>query len=172
MPWWEAINHGMTGLSTGGFAVTDNSIGDYEPLIRLVVIFVMILGAVSFAVHYRVLSEGRLSALWKDSQHRMLWVLLGLGSGALVLENIWWPGEFHWVDSVFQWVSALGTAGFQTIDLHRIPQSCSRTMGFDIADTFGSNIRAFKGQTYQFCLSSGTGNRIAMSLSAMIDGST
>jgi trk system potassium uptake protein TrkH len=120
MPWWEAINHGMTGLSTGGFAVTDNSIGDYEPLIRLVVIFVMILGAVSFAVHYRVLSEGRLSALWKDSQHRMLWVLLGLGSGALVLENIWWPVEFHWVDSVFQWVSALGTAGFQTIDLHRL----------------------------------------------------
>ncbi len=118
MSWWEAINHGMTGLSTGGFGVTDKSIGDYDVLTRVMAMVVMILGAISFAVHYQVLSKGRLSALWQDSQHRMLWMLLGLGSAVLMLENYWWNGSFHWVDSVFQWVSALSTAGFQTEDLH------------------------------------------------------
>ena len=29
MPAWDAINHGMTGLATGGFSVTDASIGEY-----------------------------------------------------------------------------------------------------------------------------------------------
>ncbi len=118
MSWWEAINHGMTGLSTGGFGVTDKSIGDYDVLTQVMAMVVMILGATSFAVHYQVLSKGRLSALWQDSQHRMLWVLLGLGSALLMLENYWWSGSFLWVESAFQWVSALGTAGFQTEDLH------------------------------------------------------
>ena len=35
-----------------------------------------------------------------------------------MLENYWWRGSLQWVDSTFQWVSALGTAGFQTVDLH------------------------------------------------------
>ncbi|MFB6121006.1 MAG: potassium transporter TrkG, partial [Halobacteriaceae archaeon] len=30
MPAWDAINHAMTGLSTGGFSVTDNSIATYD----------------------------------------------------------------------------------------------------------------------------------------------
>ena len=118
MPWWEAINHGMTGLSTGGFGVTDGSIGDYGPGVRLVVILVMILGSISFAVHYQVITRGRVSALWEDVQHRTLWWFLALGTMVLLAENLWWSGSFLWVDTVFQWASALGTAGFQTVDLH------------------------------------------------------
>jgi trk system potassium uptake protein TrkH len=117
MSWWEALNHGMTGISTGGFSVTDGSIGDYGAGVKWAVILIMILGTISFAVHYRILSKRQWSALWGDAQHRMLWLLLGGGALLLLMENVWWSGTFIGVDSVFQWVSALGTAGFQTVDL-------------------------------------------------------
>jgi trk system potassium uptake protein TrkH len=118
MPWWEAFNHGMTGISTGGFSVTNESIGGYDSGVKLVVMLIMILGTISFAVHYKVLNQRHWSALWGDAQHRMLWLLLGCGAFLLLLENWWWSGSATVVDSAFQWVSALGTAGFQTADLH------------------------------------------------------
>lgn len=117
MPWWEAVNHGMTGIATGGFSVTDSSIGEYGPVVQLVMILIMVMGTISFSVHYQVLSRRSPAAFWRDAQHRMLWLLLGLGSVALVVENFWWTGLVTWMDSAFQWVSALATAGFQTVDL-------------------------------------------------------
>lgn len=117
MPWWEALNHGMTGIATGGFGVTDRSIGDYGTPVKLVLLPVMLAGAVSFATHYQMLTRRRWRCLWQDSQHRLLWALIGSGSLLLVLENYLFNGEWGWVDEVFQWVSALSTAGFQSVDL-------------------------------------------------------
>lgn len=117
MPWWAAINHGMTGVSTGGFGITDNSIGDYGTLIKLGVLPIMLLGAISFSMHYEVLRRRRWRALGEDAQHRLLWGFLLWGALLLWLEN-WWFGQGHVVDTVFQWVSALTTAGFQTVNLH------------------------------------------------------
>lgn len=118
MPWWEAINHAMTGLATGGFGVTDHSLGDYSPAIRLAVIPVMLAGAISFASHYVMLSERKVSAMWRDAQHRLLWGGVLVGTLLVVLENYWSHREFLWVDSAFQWVSAMTGAGFQSVDLH------------------------------------------------------
>jgi trk system potassium uptake protein TrkH len=84
MPAWDAINHGMTGLSTGGFSVTDASIGEYgDPVIEFAMIPVMILGSIAFPVHYLVL-QGDLRKLYTDLQTRWLWPYYGLGSAALV----------------------------------------------------------------------------------------
>ena len=117
MPWWEAVNHGMTGIATGGFTVTDHSLRDYSLPIKLLTVFIMLAGATSFAVHYQVLTKSRWPSLWHDSQHRSLWFLAGIGTIALLLENYWQAGSFLWTDSLFQWVSALATAGFQTVDI-------------------------------------------------------
>lgn len=117
MPWWEALNHGMTGISTGGFAVTDDSIGAYGSIVQLAIILIMILGTISFSNHHQLLYHRRWSALWQDAQHRALWLLLGLGVVLLLLENYWFKGSFLWLDSLFQWVSALGTCGFSTVKL-------------------------------------------------------
>ena len=84
MPAWDAINHGMTGLSTGGFSVTDASIGEYDsPLIDFAMIPIMILGSIAFPVHYLVL-QGDLRNLYTDLQTRWMWPYYGLGSAALV----------------------------------------------------------------------------------------
>lgn len=118
MPWWEALNHAMTGLSTGGFGVTDRSIGDYSPAIRLALLPVMLAGAISFASHYSMLARRNIAALWRDSQHRLLWWFAATGCLLVALENSWAHQEFLWVDSTFQWISALSGAGFQTVNLH------------------------------------------------------
>ena len=117
MDWWQAVNYGMTGIATGGFGITDNSLGDFGPAPRLAMILIMIAGAVSFAAHYRILTAGRFSLLWKDAEYHALFILLVLGSLLLAGENRWYGGSANWFDSVFQWTSALATAGFGTVKL-------------------------------------------------------
>ena len=118
MPLWEAINHGLTGISTGGFSVTQNSIKDYSPLIQLAIILIMIAGAISFPVHYQLLRHRRWIILWRNDQHRMLWQLLGLGAIMLLLEIRWFSGSFLWIDTLFQWTSALTTCGFESVKIN------------------------------------------------------
>lgn len=148
MPWWEAFNHGLTGISTGGFAVTDGGIGAYSSLIQLAVIPVMLAGSISFYIHYQLLSKQRLSALWKDSQHRALWLLLALGSVVLLLESYWFRGKFYWLDMVFQWVSALGTCGFDTTNLQYWSPEMKLllTVGMVFGGAAGSTVGGLKMQ--------------------------
>lgn len=117
MPWWHALNHGMTGISTGGFAITENSIGEYVPAAQLATIPIMLLGAISFGIHYRVLTQRSLGVLWQDAQHRLLLAFLVIGAALLLLEHYLVDGTLPWLDALFQWVSALSTCGFSTIDL-------------------------------------------------------
>jgi len=118
MPIWEAINHGMTGLSTGGFSVTDNSIGTYDSLtIDVVMLPVMILGSIAFPVHYLIL-QGQLNNFYEDLQTRWLLVMFVLGSAALS-GMLYFSSSFSELVpalrfGTFQFVSALTCTGFQT----------------------------------------------------------
>ncbi len=112
MPIWEAINHGMTVMATGGFTLSDTSFHLYSPSIQIAAMFLMIVAAMSFAVHYRVIREKEFGILWKSLQHRLLY-FLAIGGGFLVLLLNWWNGvSLPWIPSFFQWVSALTTCGF------------------------------------------------------------
>jgi trk system potassium uptake protein TrkH len=117
MPWWEALNHGMTGISTGGFSVTNDSMAGYSVAVQLAVMLLMVFGAISFATHYRLLYERRWVQAWRALQPRMFLFLLVAGSLLLLLENFWHQAEVVLLPSVFQWVSALGTAGFSTANI-------------------------------------------------------
>jgi len=118
MPMWESINHAMTGISTGGFSVTANSIASYNsPLIEVVLIPIMLLGAISFAVHYQMMrGEGKI--LWRDFQTRWFLALVLLGIGFLALENLSHMGGAEAIrTSAFQYASAMTCTGFQTADI-------------------------------------------------------
>ncbi len=117
MSGWEAVNYGMTGIATGGFGITDRSLADFGAPSRLVMVSVMIIGAISFATHYRILRHGQVNLLWHGREIRALFALLILGPVLLSLENGWHDGEPAWLDSLFQWTSALTTSGFATVDL-------------------------------------------------------
>jgi trk system potassium uptake protein TrkH len=131
---WQALNHAMTGLATGGFSVTDNSIATYNsPLVEGVLLPIMALGAIAFPVHYVVLRDRELGELIRDLQTRWLLVLFVVGSVALSVQNLGLltdAFEGAWVgvpalglspeqvdavrDSTFQFVSALSCTGFQS----------------------------------------------------------
>ncbi len=117
MTFWDAINHGLSGISTGGFSTANNNLQDFSVKVQMTAAFVMILGMMSFALYYRVLKEKKISLFWTDKQNRALLILLFLGCILLLLSNTWTLRYHRVSDSIFQWVSALGTCGFHSTDL-------------------------------------------------------
>ncbi|ELY83272.1 TrkH family potassium uptake protein [Natrinema gari] len=118
MPLWGAINHAMTGLSTGGFSITDNSIATYDSAaIDFALLPIMLLGSIAFPVHYLIL-QGDLRNLYTDLQTR--WVFIYMSVGTALLTALVYMGDTY--DSLFtafrygsfQFVSAATCAGFQT----------------------------------------------------------
>lgn len=114
---WTALNHGMTAIATGGFTITDDSFGAHPPVARVVAIVVLLAGATSFVAHYQLLVRRDLRAFLRRTQVRALavGVLVGVPLLAIALRGQEAPVAV--VDVVFQWATALGTAGFDTVDL-------------------------------------------------------
>ncbi|MBU7017587.1 MAG: TrkH family potassium uptake protein [Theionarchaea archaeon] len=119
MPLWDSINHSMTGIATGGFSVADNSIGTYDsPLIDYALLPLMVIGAVSFVVHYRMIRVNY-RIFFTDSQNKAFFLI----SAVLItyityvnLQNYEIPSSFRY--SCFQFISALTCTGFQTADVY------------------------------------------------------
>lgn len=118
MPVWDSLNHAMTGITTGGFSVTDESIGSYQStLIEVVLIPVMLFGAISFIFHYQLLT-GSFEELKEEVQTKWLLIFTVVGIG-LILGIRPLQGVFlgHFRNSAFQFVSALTCTGFQTANI-------------------------------------------------------
>lgn len=115
MSWWQAVNYGMTGIATGGFGTTANSMADFGTGSRLAMIVIMLAGAISFATHHRILTTGAIGELWRRTEYRAMLLLLVGGTLALAAENRWDGSTSGWLDDLFQWTSALATAGFNTV---------------------------------------------------------
>ncbi|GAB7119593.1 hypothetical protein JCM9743_20570 [Natrinema sp. JCM 9743] len=118
MPLWDAINHGMTGIATGGFSVHADSIGHYgRPLIEYAVVPVMVVGSIAFPIHYLIV-KGELRNFYADLQTR--WVFLWFGLGSLALTTVLaLNGRYSTLEeafrvSLFQFVSATSNTGFGT----------------------------------------------------------
>ena len=116
MPPWDAINHGMTGIATGGFSVHAASIGHYDsPLIEYATVPVMVAGSIAFPIHYLIFS-GELRNLYADLQTR--WVFIWFTVGSLLLSGILYSnGQYGTLEEtfrigLFQFVSATSNAGF------------------------------------------------------------
>ncbi len=116
MPWWEAVNHGMTVIATGGFTITDESFAGYSPLIQLSTIFLILVGALSFRLHYQIIRKHNANALFSHTQVRLFFALfLGGFLFLLLLSRSQQSAPF--VAMLFQWSSALGTCGFSTVPI-------------------------------------------------------
>jgi trk system potassium uptake protein TrkH len=108
----------MTGLATGGFSITDNSIATYDSAAIDYALFpIMTLGAIAFPVHYLVL-QGDLSHLYEELQTR--WVFLSfVGGSAALVGLLLFNGTYDSVAAAvryggFQFISAMSCTGFQT----------------------------------------------------------
>ncbi|MFC7071632.1 TrkH family potassium uptake protein [Halovenus rubra] len=121
MPLWDALNHGMTGIATGGFSVHAASIGHYgDPLIEYAVVPVMVAGSIAFPVHYLIV-KGELRNFYTDLQTR--WVFIWFSAGSVLLTGLLHhANQYETLEetfrvALFQFVSATSNAGFGTVTI-------------------------------------------------------
>ena len=162
MPLWEAINHAMTGLSTGGFSVKDDSMASYGAVIQILLIPVMVAGAISFAAHYDLLN-GKIKKFFKDAQTQALLLLVFSGMVVLTLLNMDSYSTFmqSFKYSAFQFASALTCTGFQTANIASWAPSSKMILSFAMvvggaAGSTAGGIKLFR----MILLAKGTGWRI------------
>jgi len=128
---FDAVNHAMTGQSTGGFSTLDNSIAGYDSYAMEVVhLPAMITGAIAIPVYYAAVSDRSVRPILRDPQVRLLGGLFLVGVTGLTafltrFADVTYDGEpLAYVgrvlesdafrDGLFQFVSAATTTGWQT----------------------------------------------------------
>ncbi|WP_115863087.1 TrkH family potassium uptake protein [Halorussus litoreus] len=128
---FDAVNHAMTGQSTGGFSTLDDSIAGYGSYAMEVVhIPAMITGAISIPVYYGAVSERDLREFTRDPQVRVLFGMFVVGALGLSAFLARWVGVPYngdpigyvgrvatsqaFRDGLFQFISAQTTTGWQT----------------------------------------------------------
>jgi len=117
---WQSLNHAMTGLATGGFSVTDDSITSFGNISQIAIIILMIFGAIAFAAHYDLL-KGRIKKFFSDAQLKAIFILIILGIIGLTIANLDLPGVngniLHSLKiSGFQFTSAITCTGFASVE--------------------------------------------------------
>lgn len=115
---FDAFNHSVAALSTGGFSTRRESIGFYSSsAIELVTMVLMLLGCTNFFVHLLLL-KGRWKAVLHHCETRLMLALIGVFTPIFVVllaggiyNNI--PETIQ--TALFQIISAFSTTGFQTV---------------------------------------------------------
>ncbi|TGE35146.1 TrkH family potassium uptake protein [Desulfosporosinus fructosivorans] len=118
MPWFDAINHSIGALSTGGFSTQTDSIGAYKSFpIELITIILMLLGTINFAAHL-LLIKGKFRNFFRVGEIRFMFAFLGFSipiAAFVSLNGIYGSVSEGFRISAFQLVSALTTTGFSTV---------------------------------------------------------
>ncbi len=169
---WQALNHCMTGVATGGFSVTDDSIAGFGVISQLMIIVLMVVGSIAFAAHYDIL-KGRIKRFFSDAQLQAMIILLLSGIVLLTLINLNDPNlAYHgnilraFKESGFQFVSALTCTGFATVDLSMWTEMAKLILAFAMiiggaAGSTAGGIKLFRA----ILLSKGASWRIKRSIS-------
>ncbi len=119
MGWFDAINHSIAAVSTGGFSTRAASIGYYDsPAIELTTIVLMILGNIGFAAHI-LLFRGKIRAYFSHDEFRFFAFTLSTTVpivAILLLRETGIAVPTAVRVAAFQTISALTTTGFQTVE--------------------------------------------------------
>lgn len=120
MSLFDAFNHGITSISTGGFATSDQSMGKFSDLILMEATLFMILGSLPFFLFVREL-HGQRGVLFRDTQVRTFLAVLLIVPALLTLYR-WWvsPVSFdplhNYIAALFNVTSVVSTTGFASED--------------------------------------------------------
>ncbi|MGI9529551.1 MAG: TrkH family potassium uptake protein [Acidimicrobiia bacterium] len=115
MSFFEAFNHSLTTLSTGGFSTNAGSLGAYSSYSQWVVIVFMALAGTSFALHYKVVRRDR-KAYFKNVGVRV-YLAIVLGAAVLMAIGTWGGSVADTVrDSLFTSLTIITTTGYGTVD--------------------------------------------------------
>lgn len=102
---FDAVNHSMTSIATGGLSTHNESIGYYNsPYIEFVIILMMVIGSISFLSHYDLLA-GNVRKFFSDVFVRSFFILLIIGTVLVYSDRGIRTG-------IFTVVSAASSTGF------------------------------------------------------------
>lgn len=121
MHWFDAIGHGFSTISIGGFSTHDLNIGYFDDvLIEMVAVAFMFIGGINFALHFQAMRHGRVMAYWQDPEFRAyLFGLIALAS----FVSLYLLARDYYADvgtsvrqAVFHAVAIMTTSGFASDD--------------------------------------------------------
>ncbi|QFQ12276.1 TrkH family potassium uptake protein [Pseudoprevotella muciniphila] len=119
MGWFDAINHAMSTVSSGGFSTHQESIGYFHsPAIEYVLILFMFLSGVSFTMLFFLFIKHNFKYVFRDGELRT-YIYILLGSTALITVCLLFDGDKVFSDfrnALFHVVSIQTTTGFTTND--------------------------------------------------------
>ena len=121
MGFFDALNHSFTTLSTGGFSTHDSSMAFFQdrPLVAPVIMLFMLVGSISFFVHFRLFELAPSSLLENIEFRYMIMIILLAAFTLTVLIPLQDASQVLKapMEAAFQCVSAITTTGFSTTDV-------------------------------------------------------
>ncbi len=132
MSFFDAINHSMCTVSTGGFSTKNASIAHWNdtPLIQYIVMVFMFLAGMNFVLSYFVF-KGKIQRIIRDEEFKWYWRFIAVFTivAALIIyfradistttvdhPMIWGEGESAIRHALFQVLAVVTTTGFVTAD--------------------------------------------------------
>lgn len=120
MEWFDAINHALTTMATGGFSTHNESMAFYgdTPLIQYIIIAFMFLAGTNFTVHYFGFIKNPLEPFKNEEFRYYFGIILAVSviSTAVVASVTSIGLEQSFRDSLFQVVSIVTSTGFVSAD--------------------------------------------------------
>jgi len=119
MSFYEAINHGLTTMATGGFSPKNASIAYYDsPYLQYVIIVFMFLAGTSFSLTYFAF-KGAFNKVWQNEEFRYYLFSVGIiilisTLAIFIVSDASLEKSFR--DAAFQVISVISTTGFITAD--------------------------------------------------------
>jgi trk system potassium uptake protein TrkH len=126
MNWFDAVCHGFSALSLGGFSTYDANVGHFNSLrIELVLTAFQVLAALNFATHYLAWSQRGVRAYFRDAEARAILGVLGASCVGIAL-FLYFKGTYPDFPTAlrhatFNVVSMATDGGLHTQDYSRWP---------------------------------------------------
>ena len=119
MDWFDAVAHAMTTIATGGFSTANLSLGYFDdPLVELVAIIFMLMGALPFVLYLRAL-HGDPRPLRRDTQVHWFLTIVAVSVCGMAA-HLWFTQGYHPLVAIrlagFNVVSVITGTGFATSD--------------------------------------------------------
>lgn len=119
MSFYEAINHALTTMATGGFSTRNASIAAFSsPLIQYTLIIFMFLAGTNYSMIY-YMTRRKWTRVWNNEEFKtylILVVLLAIAITPVVIQHGTNSWEQAFRDTLFQVVSLITTTGYVSAD--------------------------------------------------------
>ncbi|MHA7943046.1 TrkH family potassium uptake protein [Formosa sp. 3Alg 14/1] len=132
MTFFDAINHAMATLSTGGFSTKNASVAywNHQPIIQYIIITFMFLAGANFVLSYFAF-KGKIQKIYKDEEFKLyswfiaifttivafiIYFRADLGMSSITHPMVWGQAESAFRHGLFQVLSIITTTGFVSAD--------------------------------------------------------